>query len=387
VQRNFWLNITDGIAIQASLTLASPVAILPLFVAQHTQARWAAALVPAIFLIGSLPQLWLGAKAERAADFRRAAILQSLAPRLALVALAATPWLPAAWVLPAFFFALTFFSLALSGGAPSWLTFIGHVIPAERRGAFFGTRKALGGIATVAASLAGAWLLKLPMGFAACFALAAAIWLPAIFCMSATRHDWGAVDRPAPARLAELWELPGFRRYMGARAVMACSSVAGGFYVLDAAQRFGLDASTASLLGLALGFVPGLAGAHWGRLIDRVGHAPVLVGAALAAGLATLALPAAGSLMAVAACLVLVGTGQAVAEIADNRAVLALGTHRSTPALALFNLALLPAALLALLVAAWLPSTVVFAFAGLAWLAGAALLALPTPQPLLSHAA
>ncbi|MDB5096376.1 MAG: major facilitator transporter [Cyanobacteria bacterium RYN_339] len=388
MQRNFWLNIVDGVAIQSSLTLASPAAILPLFVAQYTQARWVAALVPAIFLIGALPQLWLGARAERSADFQKAAVLQSLAPRLALVVLALVPWLPAAWVLPCFFLVLALFSLSLSGGAPSWLTFIGHVIPAEKRGTFFGYRKALGGVATVAASLGAAWLLQTlpgPTGFAACFGLAALIWLPAIGCMTGTRHNWAAVERPAPlplrAALADLWGAqPAFRRYMVARAAMACSGMAGGFYVLDAATRFGLGPAAASLLGLAFTFVPSLAGAYWGRLIDRVGHQPVLVGAAIAAGLANMALPLAGSLPFLVACLVLVGCGQAVAEIADNRAVLELGTARSSSALALFNLALMPATLLALLVAGWLSPALVFQLAGGAWLLGAAALLTPSPS-------
>jgi MFS family permease len=383
VQRNFWLNIADGVAIQTSLTLASPAAILPQFVAQYTQARWVAALVPASFLIGALPQLWLGARAERAQDFKRAAVLQSLAPRVALCGLAVVPWLPTPWVLPAFFLLLTLFSLTLSGGAPSWLTFIGHVIPAEHRGTFFGYRKALGGVATVLASLGAAWLLQFgEKGFAACFALAAMIWLPAILGMTATRYE--QPPRPAPlplkAALADLWDAqPAFRRYMLARLLMACSGMAGGFYVLDGAQRFGLGTAAASLLGLAFTFVPSLAGAYWGRLIDRVGHQPVLVGAALAAGLANLALPLVSSLPLLVASLVLVGCGQAVAEIADNRAVLALGTARSTTALALFNLALLPAALLALLVAGWLAPAVVFQLAGAAWLLGAGLLLAPAP--------
>lgn len=397
-QRNFWRNVADGVAIQSSLSLASPVAILPLFVAQHTQSLAWVSLVPATFILGALPQLWMGRQALQAPDFRRAMLWQSLLPRLALVALAATPFLPAAWVLPAFFLVLAFFSCTLSGGAAAWLSFIGEVIPASQQGRFFGQRKAWGGVAAVLATVgAGGLLQAFPgaLGFGLCFGLAALVALAAMLGLVRTEHDWSGLVRPQPlpmrALAKGLWAEASFRRYLLARLAISGAGMAGAFYVLDAASRFGLGTAAASLLALAFTMMPKLAGAFWGHLTDRMGHQPVLLGASLVAGLAHLALPFASALPLVVACLVAIGCAQAVCEISDSREILALGAGRCAEALGLFNLALMPSALLALLAAAWVAEAlgmpVVFSLAGLAWLGGALALAWPaTAAPLPNEA-
>lgn len=100
-RRNVALNMLESASFQASMAFVSAGAILPLFVSRHTDAPWALGLVPAIAMLGTLPQALGAAHAARQPDGQRSLRRQTLAARLAHELLLFAPG-PAAYALGLF---------------------------------------------------------------------------------------------------------------------------------------------------------------------------------------------------------------------------------------------------------------------------------------------
>jgi len=180
--RNYLLSVGDGVTFAIGMAFASGTAILPLYVAHYDVPRWVVGLIPAIFMLGmQLPQVLGAAVRARQATFWGPFRRQIFAPRLALLLMACTSLLPGEMALYGFFALFAAFALACGFQAPMWMEYIAHLIPAERRGRFFGLRLTLGGLGSLAASWLSAVLLDRlghPLGFAACF------WLAALFVLA-----------------------------------------------------------------------------------------------------------------------------------------------------------------------------------------------------------
>ncbi|MFN3431378.1 MAG: MFS transporter [Candidatus Sericytochromatia bacterium] len=390
VRRNYALNVGEGVAVITAAVFFSQSAILPLFVARHTDATWALSLIPVIAILGvQLPQLFGAAIVAKSADFRATFLRLGLLPRLAMVALALAPWLPGQWALVGLFLAFGLSAMASGAHAPCWYEFVSHVVPKDLRGRFFGDRNALGGLTGLAALGTTSWLLQAlpyPANFSACFAVAAALWFVSYGCMWATRYDWTRVDA-ARADAQPFWdtavrmlrEHEGFRRYVAARWLVSGSIMGVAFYVIFAQRHFQLTAAQSSLLALAMTLLPGLLGMVWGRLIDRVGLRRVQVPAAIVGGLACWLLLMATSLPVYALGLFLIGCANMIFMIGDSKWLTELDPARCGTVVSCFNLAMCPAAvgfsLAAGLIAQVAGMPVVFFLTGVAWLAGAALVA------------
>jgi MFS family permease len=390
--RNYALNVGEGVAVITAGVFFSQSAILPLFVARHTDAAWALGLIPAIALLGGqLPQLIGAAAVAKSRDFWETFLLQTALPRLALVGMAFTPFLPSDWALWGFFATFGLFTIACGYNAPSWYEFVTHVIPGQLRGRFFGDRNTIGGLTGLAALGLSGWLLgtlPYPYNFSACFLIAAALWVTSYCCMGATQHDWRAVDaaRTAappflPSAIALLRNHPGFRAYVAARWLIAGSVMGVAFYVVHAQHQFHLSTAQSSLLAMALVVLPNLTGLVWGRLCDRWGNRRVQVPAACLAALASWLLLVAPNLAVYAAALFLIGCANVVINISDSKWLTELEPARCGAVVSVFNLALCPASVLfslgagAVAQVAGMPT--VFFLTGLAWLLGAvALMAL-----------
>jgi MFS family permease len=386
VARNYALNVGEGVAVITAGVFFSQSAILPLFVARHTDAAWALGLIPAIALLGAqLPQLLGAAAVAKSRHFRATFLVQTALPRLALLVLAFTPLLPPHWALVGFFLFYGLFMAAAGFNAPSWYEFITHVVPARLRGRFFGDRNTVGGVTGLAALGLSGWILgtlPYPYNFSACFLIAAILWMVSYSCMWATRHDWREVDERRkeapdflPSAIALLREHAGFRTYVMARWLIAGSVMGAAFYVVNAQHQFHLTTAQSSLLAMALVVLPNLTGVVWGRLCDRFGNRRVQVPTALAAALACWTLLVAPSVGVYAVALFLIGCANVVINISDSKWLTELEPARCGAVVSFFNLALCPASALfslgagAIAQVAGMPA--VFFLTGLAWLAGA----------------
>lgn len=395
-RRNYALNVGEGVCVITAAVFFSQSAILPLFVARHTDATWALSLIPIIAILGvQLPQLVGAAIVAKSADFRATFLRLGLLPRLAMVGLALSPWLPGHWALVGLFVAFGLSTLACGAHAPAWYEFIAHVVPGHLRGRFFGDRNALGGLTGLAALGATSWLLQAlpyPANFSACFSVAALLWFVSYACMWATRHDWRHVDA-ARADAQPFWrsavamfqEHAGFRRYVAARWLVSGSIMGVAFYVIFAQRHFHLSAAQSSLLAMAMTLLPGLLGRVWGRLIDTFGLRRVQVPAAVAGGLACWLLLVAPSLPVYALGLFVIGCANMIVMIGDSKWLTELDPARCGAVVSCFNLATCPASvgfsMAAGLIAQVAGMPVVFFLTGVAWLAGAALVAWALGEP------
>jgi MFS family permease len=388
--RAYALNVGEGVAVITAGAFFSQTAILPLFVAHHTDAPWVLGLIPAIALLGGqLPQLLGAAAVARSRDFRRTFLAQTALPRVLIAVVALTPWLPGPWALGAFFVAYALYTGACGYNAPSWFEFVTHVIPSRARGRFFGDRNTLGGLAGLAGLAGSGWLLATlpyPANFSACFLVAAALWVVSFSCMASTRHDWATVDaargEPAPflaGAIALLRDHAGFRAYVVARWLVAGSVMGVAFHVVHAQRHFHLSTAQSSMLAISLTLLPSLTGGLWGRLSDRLGNRLVQVPVATAAALASWLLLVAPSLGVYAAGLFVIGCANVVMNIADSKWLTELAPGRCGAVVSVFNLAMCPASVLFSLAAGLLaqrfgmPAT--FFAAGACWLLGAMALA------------
>lgn len=395
--RNFSANVLDGVLFAAGVAFFSHAGLVPLFVATLTTARWPIALVTPVLMIGiALPQL-LGAWAAEARFAFWPLLLKAVVPpRIAVFALAAVPFVPAPWTLPAFFVVWLAYAMALGFAIPLWAIAMAQVIPAGDRGKFFGVRTALGGVSAALGAFAAATVLAwLPgrAGFALCYLMAALLLTASLGVFLQTRHDWTAFEAERAARreaqpdfLAEARAVlvgePAFRRYMAARVLMSAMVAATGFYAVHAVEAFGLTTAQGSLLALAIVIGPNLTAAVWGALADRVGNRAVQLPAVIAAALALLWLATTPPLPVYTALLVVAGFVTVVNQLIDNKFMMELDAARCGLLLGVMNLVLTPFLLVlplaAGVLAEWAGVPAVFAATGgCLGLAAAALLFFP----------
>ncbi len=351
--RNYLLNVGDGVTFAIGMAFASGTAILPLFVSQFDVPRWVIGLIPALFMLGiQAPQVLGAAYRARLATFWGPFRRHIFWPRLALIAMAVTPLLPGDIALFGFFATFAAFALALGFQAPSWMEYIGYMIPADRRGVFFGVRLTLGGLCSLAASwLAAALLDRLPgqLGYAACFGLAAMFVLAGFLMEISVRFDWNEVDRrrrdTAPFWSSAIYmvrESREFQAYLGARVLMTGGTMALAFYVVDAMDRFGLTVAQSSLLAIALVHLPSLSGTVWGWAADRYGNKRTMTVLAAVAALSSVILVQAPSLPLYTVGLFGVGCGTVVLQMLDPKWLMQIDQARMGAVVSVFGLAMAP---------------------------------------------
>lgn len=394
--RNFKYNVAEGVAFITGSAFVSQAAILPLFVAQYTDARWVLGLITAVSMLGMTASQCLGAAYTAGApSFWTTCRFQFLLPRLALLLMCVVPWLPPAWALPAFFLAFGLYTFTLGFNAPVWFEFISHVIPPDHRGHFLGLRNAIGGITSLAAMGAASWVLDTvpaPANFGVLFATAAALMFLSFFWIVQTRHDWTEADEKrhqAPpfwnSAVALLKENANFRSYVMSRLVLSGSVMGTAFYVVHGKEAFGLSVAQSSLLAIAFVYLPGMAGLLWGKLCDQWGNKPLQVPAAVAAGAAHLVFLAVPSLPVFVACLTVIGCANVIFNICDGKWLLELDRERCGAVVSFFNLALMPSSVVLSLgsgaIAQALGMPALFGLTGLAWIAGGLLLAASVREP------
>jgi MFS family permease len=159
---------------------------------------------------------------------------------------------------------------------------IAKIIPADRRGRFFGITNFIGNGAGILGALAVPLVLEkytFPMGFVFAFAATAVFLLISWVFLGLTREPAVYSTKPPVSQLVYLHSLPqvlrsdqNFRMYLLAKIIFAPSGMAAGFLVVYTVQTWNLADAQASgyMFALQLGLV--LANLFFGFFSDRLGH-------------------------------------------------------------------------------------------------------------------
>lgn len=294
---NFTVNALDVAFYMLGINLVARQTILPALVSQLTASKLAVGLIPAIDSLGFLlPQLLVASYTE---GLRRklpfVAAVSSFGERGPYLLMALVVWWLAqpspAVTLVALFVLLTIHTA--SGGivTPAWLDLIAKVIPARRRGIWFGVSHGLGAFFGVAGAALAGWVLvtwPFPHNFAVCFVLAfVALMISWGWLVLNREPDSPSVKTRTPLR-AYLRQLPGvvrrdrnYVRFLVARAAIALGAMASGFYTVYGIERWSIGGAEVALLTAILTSSQAIMNVAWGLVGDRYGHKVVLVAGAI----------------------------------------------------------------------------------------------------------
>ena len=188
--------------------------------------------------------------------------------------------------------------LAVAGviGNSAWTTWVAALVPARRRGRYFGPRNARAMfVGTVASLVAGAYIDAAARNGGVEHALSVTTAVGAAFGVLCTCLMMKQQAIPAPPGLDPLAMLrpfadPSARRVLAFQAVWSTSTgIAASFYSAHALGALGLGVTGFAVYNAALAIFRASATPFWGRALDQIGPRPVLVVCAL--------LSAAGSAM------------------------------------------------------------------------------------------
>ncbi len=300
LRHNFIVNVVDGAFFGFAFGCASFVTVIPLFVSQLTDSAILIGLIPAIHGVGwQLPQLLTADRVARLRRYKPMTVFMTGHERVPFLGL----------TLVAFFLSslqreaalgLTYLFLVwqgLGGGftATAWQSMIAKIIPANRRGTFFGFQSSAANVlASVGAVGAGALLERVgaPLNFAMCFALAFLAMLVSWAFLAWTREPASPPVAPLPAPgdfrrslVAILRRDANFRWFLAVRMLFALATTAFAFYTVYAVRYHGISAMTAGVMTSVLMGTQIVANPVMGWVGDRSSHRTVLEIGALAATL------------------------------------------------------------------------------------------------------
>ncbi|WP_119462529.1 MFS transporter [Rhodospirillaceae bacterium SYSU D60014] len=348
VPRNFLLNVANGAATKLAEQLASPGLVLPWLlsaigaptglVGLLVPARQAGSLLPQLAVAGQIRRIrrrkwvWVGAGAIQAA-------------MLLLMAVAALALPPTAAGLAIVAF-LSIFSVVSGMGSVAFQDVVGKTVPQGKRGRLLAQRAAIGGALTLAAAI----LLKSVLSdeasvgsYALLLAVAAALWAFAAIAFAVVIELPGATEggrsmiREVRSGFRLVRDVPGYRRFLVARALLVAVEVATPFFALHAQGLSDENLGALAAYIFALGLAEVLSNPVWGALADkssrRVMALSGLVAAAagfFALGLALLP-PAAWNQYVYAPIFILIGAAQAGVRVGRKTYLVDAAPERDRP--------------------------------------------------------
>jgi hypothetical protein len=228
--------------------------------------------------------------------------------------------------------ALTVFSVASGIGSVAFGDVLGKTVPKGRRGQLLAARATVGGALTLAAGLVLRFVVGEDAGvglYAVLITAAAVLWAvaAALFAMmpeepGATEHGRNALTE-AREGVSLVAQVPGFGRYLSARALLLAVELSIPWYAVHA-RRLGLEARDLGLAIVAVGLANLVSSPVWGRLADRVSSRRVMVlaggiGIATAAVAVCLDIAFGSALPAIAYAPVLFAAGMGIAGVRLGR--------------------------------------------------------------------
>ncbi len=370
LRHNLAVNLLDGSFFGFALGFASFVTIIPLFVSQLTDSAVLIGLIPAIHSMGwQLPQLLTAHHISRQRRYRPYLLLATIHERipflgLGLVALALPSLEKSAALL---FTYLLLIWQGLGGGfaAAAWQSMIAKIIPAARRGTFYGLQSACAnGLSALGAVLAGFILDRTPspFNFSLCFFLAAISLGVSWFFLSRTREQ-ECEPVTAAQNPRAFWRGLGailrrdanFRGFVVVRMLSQFAVMAASFFTVYAVERFQMTAVTVGWLTSLLLGIQIFSNPLMGWVGDRWGHRIVMeAGLLCAAASALLAwwAPVPGWFFLV---FILAGIANVAVWTVSMAMILDFGAEQErTVYIGLANTLVAPATILAPLLGGWL---------------------------------
>ena len=364
VRRSFFGGLWHGAFLALGMALTQPVTVIAAFIAELTGSTvWVGGLSTVLAVASSVPQLFVARWIEprpRKMPFLLLAIYLRVSSWGVLagliVAIGAAHPRMLAWALVGL---LAVFSIGGGLGGVPYTAIIGKVIPAQRRGAFFGGRQLLAGPLAVGAALLARTILgqvAYPQNYALLFGGAAAALL------IASLGFW-LIREPVDASSGEGvlgWSAYGKQLWAAARRIKVYvivqmltgfSLMALPFYVVYARQVLGAPPEAVGWFTL-LQVLGGVAAALvWARIVDRYGSWRMLASCAVISALTPLLAIALGRLGWAGMLPVLFVTGATVngRDVGFSSALLELAPGDQRPTYSALNAGLmLPAAFLPL---------------------------------------
>jgi MFS family permease len=265
---NFVANTMDLVFYNLAGSFIFGSTVLTLYASHLTDSAILIGLIPAIQSIGYfLPQLLMARQTEQLARKKPLVMKISVVERLPylFVTLGILLWPGAPTWLSFTILALSLAIATFAGGlaSPAWQGMLAKVIPARRRGVFFGLSQALGGMLGIGGAAISRHVLDAyayPLSFGLCF----------LFCFIGQALSWASLSfNREPAKepgkeavsSADYWRrLPrvlrdnlNFARYLGSRALIILGSMGTYFYIVYARHAFQVtDAFAATLTIVAL---------------------------------------------------------------------------------------------------------------------------------------
>jgi MFS family permease len=288
LRHNFIVNTLDGAFFGHAMGYASLVAVIPLFVSTLTTSTSMIGFIVALHPIGwFLPQLLTANHVAKLRRYKPMVVLLTAHERWPFVGLAIV-----AWLVPVIgkevALALTVFLMAcqgLGGGltATAWQSMVSKVVPAERRGTFYGSLSAgaslLGSISVV---IAGRILLDLPspLDFTVCFALCAVFMCISWYFLAQTKEP----ESEPKEHTVNTWQIfcghlmvilrrdGNFRWFLVGRMLSQFAVMAVGFYAIFSKNQYGMDEQVIGIMAGLLTVSKMIASPLCGWIGDQWGH-------------------------------------------------------------------------------------------------------------------
>ena len=307
-KHNFIVNFFDGTAFWFGLSFLAFRTIMPVYIANLTNNKFAIALLSVIVSTGwLLPQLFT-------ANWTQRLPLKKYAPvhvgfwteRLPVMLLVPSAWLATISMELALVASMICVAWHIVGAgviAVGWQDMIAKVFPLERRGKFFGITNSGGTAAGVLGASTVAWLLdryEFPYSYMWAF-LIGAVFIFISWVFLAMTKEPRVEPKTEPISNRDYWkQLPAivrsdtnFRRYLITQIFTGAGNMSIGFLAVYAVQRWDLPDSQAGAFTIAMLVGQALSNLFFGWLADRKGHKLNLeicvFTTALAAGIAALA--------------------------------------------------------------------------------------------------
>jgi MFS family permease len=285
------VNVLDGTFFWGGSSLIAASTILPVYVSRLSDSKLLIGLLSMISSMGWLvPQLFTANWVQRLPRKKVLPVnLGLFTERLPVVLLALSTLLTLRYpvlALGAFYVFVAWHTVGAGVVAVAWQDMIGKIIPAQRRGRFFGLANFMGTATGVLGASAAAWLLdrhSFPGGYTWCFALSAVMMAVSWGFLALTREPAQAPSSE-PVSQREYWRRlpsvlrddPNFVRYLVSQAVLALGGMAGGFYTVYAVQRWQLSDGRAGTFQASMLVGQALSNLAFGAVADRKGHKLVL---------------------------------------------------------------------------------------------------------------
>jgi MFS family permease len=297
--------------------------------------------LPMLAQVAQLPAAWLTCALGR----RRVALVAVALSRLALLPLAALPFLPVGRdTARQLLLAVAGLSAALAVvGNNAWVAWMGELVPEGVRGRYFGRRTALATVAGTAAALGAGRLLDAAAASPEATGRAlAALALVAVACglaaavLMARQHEPAGIPAERPSLGAILRPMQGGsgRAFLAYQGVWnAAVGLGGGYFAFHLLHNLEAGFTVVAVHAAGIAAARVISAPLWGRAIDRLGARPVLAACSYAVAVLPLVwlLPSPGNLWPIAIDAVIGGVAWGGHGLAAFGLPLAVAPRRERP--------------------------------------------------------